>query len=89
MTTAKTCSRVAVAELPDPPCGRLPAAKLAEKKQKEEIEFRASGQERRYSWDYDPSYDIFEANRDRIRNPDLIFPNQLFIIPQGDAGAQP
>ena len=32
---------------------------------------------------------IHAANRDRIRNPDLIFPNQLFIIPQGDAGAQP
>lgn len=25
-----------------------------------ELEFRASGKERRYSWDYDPSYDIYE-----------------------------
>lgn len=32
---------------------------------------------------------IYAANRDRIRDPDLIFPNQQFIIPQGDAGAQP
>ena len=27
--------------------------------QKEELEFRASGKERRYSWDYDPAMDIF------------------------------
>ena len=32
---------------------------------------------------------IYAANRDRIRDPDLIFPNQQFIIPQDDAGAQP
>ena len=29
-------------------------------KQKSELEFRASGKERRYSWDYDPTYDIVE-----------------------------
>ena len=29
--------------------------------QREELEFRASGQERRYSWDYDPAMDIFVA----------------------------
>src|SRR5687768_13239155 len=27
--------------------------------QKEELDFRASGKERRYAWDYDPSMDIF------------------------------
>src|SRR5918912_2205420 len=27
--------------------------------QQEELDFRASGKERRYSWDYDPSMDIF------------------------------
>lgn len=32
------------------------------KKQQEEQEFRASGQSRRYSWDYDPHYDIFQAD---------------------------
>lgn len=30
--------------------------------QKEEIELRESGKERRYSWDYDRFYDIFEYN---------------------------
>ncbi|MGV3531312.1 MAG: M28 family peptidase [Chthoniobacteraceae bacterium] len=32
--------------------------------QKAELEFRASGKERRYSWDYDPNYEIFAANQD-------------------------
>lgn len=36
----------------------------AEAKQKEEIEFRASGKEHRYSWDYDEYMDIFSADRD-------------------------
>src|SRR5262245_58988090 len=27
--------------------------------QKEELDFRASGKERRYSWDYDPEFDIY------------------------------
>ena len=27
--------------------------------QQDELDFRASGKERRYSWDYDPSMDIF------------------------------
>jgi nucleoid-associated protein YgaU len=26
---------------------------------------------------------IYEANRDRIRNPDLIYPGQVLIIPDG------
>jgi nucleoid-associated protein YgaU len=24
---------------------------------------------------------VFEANRDRIRDPDLIYPGQLFVLP--------
>lgn len=36
----------------------------AEVKQAEEIQFRESGKERRYSWDYDEMMDIFSANRD-------------------------
>ena len=36
----------------------------AEAKQQAEIEFRASGQSRRYSWDYDPHMDIFVAAPD-------------------------
>ena len=30
-------------------------------KQKEELEIRATGKERRYSWDYDETYDLFES----------------------------
>ena len=33
-------------------------------KQKVELEFRASGKTRRYSWDYDPEYEIYTANQD-------------------------
>jgi Tol biopolymer transport system component len=33
-------------------------------KQKAELDFRASGKERRYSWDYDEAMDIFSACRD-------------------------
>jgi len=36
----------------------------AEARQHEEIEFRASGQERRYDWDYDVHMDVFAADRD-------------------------
>ena len=36
----------------------------AREKQKAEFDFRASGKERRYSWDYDESMDIFIARRD-------------------------
>lgn len=32
---------------------------------------------------------IFEANRDRIRNPDLIFPGQVLAIPRDETGAAP
>jgi nucleoid-associated protein YgaU len=28
---------------------------------------------------------VFEANRDRIKNPDLIYPGQVFTIPAGGA----
>ena len=37
---------------------------FAKAKQEEELQFRASGKERRYSWDYDEAMDIFSANRD-------------------------
>ena len=33
-----------------------------ERYQREELEFRASGKERRYSWDYDPAMDIWVAD---------------------------
>jgi Tol biopolymer transport system component len=33
-------------------------------KQKAELEFRASGKQRRYSWDYDKTADIFSATQD-------------------------
>ena len=36
----------------------------AKAKQKAEFEVRASGKERRYSWDYDAHFDIFSAQRD-------------------------
>jgi Tol biopolymer transport system component len=32
-------------------------------KQKAELEFRASGKQRRYSWDYDAAFDIFSAKQ--------------------------
>lgn len=35
----------------------------AKKEQQEEIGLRASGKERRYSWDYDRFYDIYEYNK--------------------------
>lgn len=36
----------------------------ARNKQKEELDFRASGQKKRYSWDYETTMDIFSAKRD-------------------------
>lgn len=36
----------------------------AKAKQKAELDFRASGKQRRYAWDYDESIDIFVAKRD-------------------------
>lgn len=36
----------------------------AREKQKAELDFRASGKERRYSWDYDETMDIFAGRRD-------------------------
>ncbi|HEV2665310.1 MAG TPA: peptidase M28, partial [Blastocatellia bacterium] len=36
----------------------------AKAKQKAEMEFRASGKERRYSWDYDEQMDVFTCRRD-------------------------
>ncbi len=34
----------------------------AEQKQRDELAFRATGEKRRYSWDYDPNYDLVEFN---------------------------
>src|SRR5205823_1713917 len=39
----------------------------AKTKQKTELDFRASGKERRYAWDYDEHFDIFVAKRDGSR----------------------
>ncbi|MCD4697894.1 MAG: M28 family peptidase [Bacteroidales bacterium] len=36
----------------------------ARKKQQDELDFRASGKKRRYSWDYETTMDIFTSNRD-------------------------
>ena len=36
----------------------------AAKKQKAELDFRASGKQRRYSWDYDENFEIYSAKRD-------------------------
>ncbi len=36
---------------------------LTAERQKEELEFRKSHKKKRYSWDYDPSYDLFVKNR--------------------------
>ncbi len=36
----------------------------ARKKQKDELDFRASGQKKRYAWDYEPEMDIFSAMPD-------------------------
>ena len=33
------------------------------RKQQEELQLRLTGQQRRYSWDYDPSYELFAWNR--------------------------
>ena len=33
--------------------------------QQEELDFRASGKERRYSWDYDPEFEIYAFARER------------------------
>ncbi len=30
---------------------------------------------------------VFEANRDRIRNPDLIYPGQIFVLPENPGAA--
>lgn len=35
----------------------------AKTKQQEELDLRASGKQRRYSWDYDATYDIFDYDR--------------------------
>jgi Tol biopolymer transport system component len=37
-------------------------------KQQEELALRESGKERRYSWDYDPSYELYAADLDQLRD---------------------
>lgn len=37
---------------------------LAQNKMKEELEFRRSGKQRRYAWDYDEEYDIYSFSSD-------------------------
>ena len=32
--------------------------------------------------------EIFEANQDQIRNPDLIYPGQVFVLPLDEEAAQ-
>lgn len=39
----------------------------SERLQQEELDFRASGKERRYSWDYDPSYELYLRDLDSRR----------------------
>ncbi|MEO1172045.1 MAG: peptidase M28, partial [Myxococcota bacterium] len=41
----------------------------ARKKQKDELEFRASGKTRRYSWDYDPTFEIYVGDTTRPGDP--------------------
>lgn len=36
----------------------------AKKEQQEEIDLRASGEQKRYSWDYDKFYDLYEYNKE-------------------------
>ena len=48
-------------------------------KQKAELEFRASGKQRRYSWDYDDTFEIYSAKQD---GTDLV---NLTISPGYDA----
>jgi len=36
----------------------------AREEQRAELEFRASGQKRRYEWDYDPTYELYAASLD-------------------------
>lgn len=36
----------------------------ARQKQKDELDLRASGKERRYAWDYDPHFDLYEYDRE-------------------------
>ncbi|TWT95105.1 Aminopeptidase S [Neorhodopirellula pilleata] len=38
----------------------------AKAKQDEELELRATGKQRRYSWDYDPNYEIYSADLDEV-----------------------
>ncbi len=39
----------------------------AKQKQQDELDFRASGKTRRYSWDYDENYDLFVKENDQLK----------------------
>ena len=45
----------------------------ARKKQKAELDFRASGKERRYAWDYDRNFEIWSWNRKTKKQTRLTF----------------
>lgn len=45
----------------------------ARAKQKDELELRASGAERRYAWDYDDAFELFAWSRDTRANTRLTF----------------
>ncbi|MAP09610.1 MAG: peptidase M28, partial [Rhodopirellula sp.] len=44
------------------------ADEKSKKLQQEELDFRASGKSRRYSWDYDPNYELYAAELDQIES---------------------
>ena len=39
----------------------------ARAKQTEELDLRATGKQRRYSWDYDPKYELYAADLDQVK----------------------
>ena len=43
----------------------------AEQKQREELELRASGEERRYAWDYDDHFELYEFDRNSGKTRNL------------------
>lgn len=56
----------------------------AAEKQRAELALRAEGRERRYSWDYDPQFDLFAVT---LRDPESAAPRRLTDSPGYDAEA--